>query len=159
MSNQKCSFPFFLAAKWIPPVVKIKSKWNKIVLMRMPGDMGLPRPDPECTESEDSEEFEVDLCFLPPNSFIVPPSSPLLNFVSGWGTNMTDTQLSSESMDVSLWILPSLLEESDPVSPFDNFLSLSEMKFKHLGTSLSNNRMGGESLKNGTSQVGSKGWD
>ena len=96
----------------------------------MPGDMGLPRPDPECTESEDSEEFEVDLCFLPPNSFIVPPSSPLLNFVSGWGTNMTDTQLSSESMDVSLWILPSLLEESDPVSPFDNFLSLSEMKFK-----------------------------
>ena len=97
----------------------------------MPGDMGLPRPDPECTESEDSEEFEVDLCFLPPNSFIVPPSSPLLNFVSGWGTNMTDTQLSSESMDVSLWILPSLLEESDPVSPFDNFLSLSETKFKH----------------------------
>ena len=100
----------------------------------MPGDMGLPRPDPECTESEDSEEFEVDLCFLPPNSFIVPPSSPLLNFVSGWGTNITDTQLSSESMDVSLWILPSLLEESDPVSPFDNFLSLSGMKFKHLGT-------------------------
>ena len=63
------------------------------------GDMGLPRPDPEWTESDDSEEFDVERCFLAAST-----SSGLfrLLLVSGWGTKITDTQLSSESIEVSL---------------------------------------------------------
>ena len=63
------------------------------------GDMGLPRPDPEWTESEDSEELDVERCFLAAST-----SSGLfrLLLVSGWGTKITDTQLSSESIEVSL---------------------------------------------------------
>jgi hypothetical protein len=36
---------------------------------------------------------------------------------SGCGTKMTDTQLSSESSEVSLWMLPSFEDESEFASP------------------------------------------
>ena len=81
----------------------------------LPGDMGLPLL---VGESEDSEEFEVDLCEevappllpLPPPTDLVtasaasvgPPPPLGLPRLAGWGTKITEIQLSSESSDVSL---------------------------------------------------------
>ena len=61
-------------------------------------------------DSDDSDELEVDGC----------EGSAIL---SSWlGTKMTETQLSSESRLVSLWMLPSLLL-SLPPSPLDSLRS------------------------------------
>ena len=65
---------------------------------------------PESPE-EDSDEFDVDLCLANTNSatfgaaVVTCPCGGSGGWCSssGWGTKMTETQLSSESSDVSLW--------------------------------------------------------
>ena len=97
------------------------------------GDMGLPLL---VGESEDSDELEVDLWEeevaplpLPPPVLVTasavsaPPPPPRL---AGWGTKITDMQLSSESNEVSLWMLESLLLESEPASLRDSRRSRAE---------------------------------
>ena len=71
-------------------------------------------------DSEDSDEFDVER--FPPDC----AEFALSAWETGWGTKMTETQLSSESREVSLWMLESLLlsEPPPPASPLDSLLSL-----------------------------------
>ena len=62
-------------------------------------------------ESEEPDELEVDRCdFSEPELRRAESAGSLGPASPGRGTKMTDTQLSSESSEVSLWRLESLLE-------------------------------------------------
>ena len=75
----------------------------------LPGEVGLAPSGlaQPVGDSEDSEELEVEWW----------QASGCLS--SGCGTKMTETQLSSESRLVSLWMLPSLLLSLPPPSLLD----------------------------------------
>jgi len=82
-------------------------------------------------ESDDSEEFEVDLweelaLLFPARTVKASAASPPLAvapLAAGCGTKITDIQLSSESRDVSLCMLESLLLESELASLRDSLRS------------------------------------
>ena len=75
------------------------SVYKQFLAETLPGDFG---------DSEDPDELDVDLSEI----------DLLLSCSPGFGTNMTEIQLSSESREVSLGILESLLESDSLLSLF-----------------------------------------